>query len=290
MIAGHGAAAGLASPAACRRSRCLAVGFLDAVGAGRRILRRRCGFCSSASLLWLVGVAAAAGHAIDRRSRPWAVSRLGFRSAAFRPSRSVLSAALIASAAFIIVSVDAFRRDGGDLTKDPKSGTGGFALFARIRAAASAESERAERARRAGRAGGGLARTRFTRFRVRPGEDVSCLNLYRPTNPTIIAPEAGLHRRAIASPSPHPWPRPMPSAPTRGSCLQRQFDDGADPRRGRRDVDAVRAASSASAIRSRWTPAESDRSCCVSSAPCRTACSRASWSSARRTSCGSFPQ
>jgi ABC-type antimicrobial peptide transport system permease subunit len=29
------------------------------------------------------------------------------------------------------------------------------------------------------------------RFRVRPGDDASCLNLYRPTNPTIIAPEAG---------------------------------------------------------------------------------------------------
>jgi hypothetical protein len=26
---------------------------------------------------------------------------------------------------------------------------------------------------------------------VRPGEDTSCLNLYRPTNPTIVAPEAG---------------------------------------------------------------------------------------------------
>jgi putative ABC transport system permease protein len=31
----------------------------------------------------------------------------------------------------------------------------------------------------------------FARFRLRPGEDASCLNLYRPTNPTVIAPEAG---------------------------------------------------------------------------------------------------
>ena len=29
----------------------------------------------------------------------------------------------------------------------------------------------------------------FTRFRVRPGDDASCLNLYRPTAPTIVAPE-----------------------------------------------------------------------------------------------------
>jgi hypothetical protein len=32
---------------------------------------------------------------------------------------------------------------------------------------------------------------RFTRLRVRQGQDASCLNLYRPTNPTIVAPESG---------------------------------------------------------------------------------------------------
>jgi hypothetical protein len=36
-----------------------------------------------------------------------------------------------------------------------------------------------------------LSRVNFTRFRLRPGQDASCLNLYRPTNPTIIAPEPG---------------------------------------------------------------------------------------------------
>ena len=82
------------------------------------------------ALLWLAAWLRA------RDTRPiagrgaWAVARLGFRSAAFRPARSVLSAALIASAAFIIVSVDAFRREGGELTPDPKSGTGGYVLFA----------------------------------------------------------------------------------------------------------------------------------------------------------------
>src|SRR6185503_10722340 len=34
-------------------------------------------------------------------------------------------------------------------------------------------------------------RVKFTRFRLRPGDDASCLNLYRPTAPTVIAPEAG---------------------------------------------------------------------------------------------------
>ena len=74
-----------------------------------------------------------------------------------------------------------------------------------------------------------MAQVRFTRFRVRPGEDASCLNLYRPTNPTIVAPEAGVHReqplllRRVAGRD------PMPNARTRGCCCSRRFDDGAIP-------------------------------------------------------------
>jgi ABC-type antimicrobial peptide transport system permease subunit len=119
------------------------------------------------------------------------VSKLGFRSAAYRPSRSVMSAALIASAAFIIVSVDAFRRSGGEIVADRKSGTGGYVLMAESElpllhnpndpAGREALIVQAPE----------FSRARFTRFRVRPGEDASCLNLYRPTNPIIIAPETG---------------------------------------------------------------------------------------------------
>ena len=117
--------------------------------------------------------------------------RLGFRSAAFRPARSVLSASLIAAAAFIIVSVDAFRKGGGELTGDRASGTGGYTFIASSelpllhnpndpagREALIVESPE-------------FSRVTFTRFRLRPGDDASCLNLYRPTSPTIVAPEKG---------------------------------------------------------------------------------------------------
>jgi putative ABC transport system permease protein len=117
------------------------------------------------------------------------VAKLGFRSAAFRPSRSVLSAALIASAAFIIVSVDAFRRGGGELVGEPQSGTGGYVFMAESQIPLlhnpNDPAGREELAIYAPE----FERVRFTRFRVRPGDDASCLNLYRPTNPTIIAPE-----------------------------------------------------------------------------------------------------
>jgi len=143
------------------------------------------------ALLWLAGWLRARDTKSIAGHGPWAVARLGFRSAAHRPSRSVLSAALIAAAAFIIVSVDAFRRDGGTLTDDPKSGTGGYALFAESEVPMLHNPNTPEGREAMLMQAPQLADVRFTRFRVRPGEDASCLNLYRPTNPTIIAPEAG---------------------------------------------------------------------------------------------------
>jgi ABC-type lipoprotein release transport system permease subunit len=184
-----------------RRNRRLALGFsvvavtLIAVGFSGRI-QAGAFFGAGAALL----VASLLGLASWLRNRDarlisgrgaWAVARLGFRSAAFRPARSVLSAALIASAAFIIVSVEAFRRGGGELTQDPASGTGGYALLARAELPMLQNpNEPAGREAMLIQAPE-LAAARFTRFRVRPGQDASCLNLYRPTNPTIVAPVDG---------------------------------------------------------------------------------------------------
>ena len=120
----------------------------------------------------------------------WPLWRLGFRGAAFRPSRSVLSAALIASAAFIIVSVDAFRR-GDAFATDVHSGTGGFALIAQSEVPLLASPNNSAGREALVLNAPDFLRIRFTRFRLRPGEDASCLNLYRPTAPTIIAPEPG---------------------------------------------------------------------------------------------------
>ncbi len=147
------------------------------------------------ALLWLAGWLRARDAKIITGRGTWAVARLGFRSAAHRPSRSVLSAALIASAAFIIVSVDAFRRDGGELTGDPKSGTGGYVLFAESEVPVlqnpNTPAGREAMLMQSPELAPGLSKVHLTRFRVRPGDDASCLNLYRPTNPTIIAPEPG---------------------------------------------------------------------------------------------------
>ena len=120
----------------------------------------------------------------------WPVSRMGFRNATYRPGRSILCIALIASASFIIVAVDAFRRDNRDATLDRKSGSGGFPLLAEsllpLHHDPNTEEGR-EALTLTSQKGFDPESVNFTRFRVRPGDDASCLNLYQPRNPRILA-------------------------------------------------------------------------------------------------------
>jgi hypothetical protein len=187
-------------------------------------------FGSGASLLIAVLLAFSAWlRSRDRRpiaGGRWALWRLGFRSASSRPARSVLSAALIASATFLIFSIDAFRRGAEGLSTDPHSGTGGFVLLAQSELPLLHDPNT-----EAGRDallidGPELSRAHITRFRLRPGQDASCLNLYRPTSPTIIAPAPGFTEanrfsfaESLASTDAeraNPW-----------QLLDRRFDDGA---------------------------------------------------------------
>lgn len=119
------------------------------------------------------------------------VSRLGFRNATNRPGRSVLCIALIALSTFIIVAVDAFRRDSRDLSSEKKSGSGGFPLLAEslLPLVQDPNTATGREALNIGHDAGtaSLANATFTRFRLRPGDDASCLNLYQPRNPRILA-------------------------------------------------------------------------------------------------------
>ena len=174
-------------------------------------------------------------HTRPRRhtAGPWSVSQVGFRNTTSRPGRSVLCIALIASAAFIIVAVDAFHREGGDAELEPQSGTGGFTLLAEslLPVAHDPSTE-------AGRdvlnlidlyeAGGPLSDVSLARFRLRPGEDASCLNLYQAKDPRILAPTPGFVESgrfafgatlaATAAEDDNPW-----------LLLDRTFEDGAIP-------------------------------------------------------------
>jgi ABC-type lipoprotein release transport system permease subunit len=115
---------------------------------------------------------------------PMALARLGFRHASYRPGRTVLAAAVMAAATFVLIAVGAFRRGDVD-TSDPRSGTGGYALVVESMLPIVNDPNSAD-----GRDLLGLSDSRdvsITPFRVLPGEDASCLNLYAPQQPRIAA-------------------------------------------------------------------------------------------------------
>src|SRR5215470_8897065 len=99
----------------------------------------------------------------------WPVAQMGFRNATTRPGRSVLCIALVASAAFIIVSVDAFRRDGGAGTLDRNSGNGGYPLMAESLLPIVYELNGEQGREELNLNDDKLAGARITRFRLRPG-------------------------------------------------------------------------------------------------------------------------
>ena len=192
-----------ASKDAPLRSTIFALGFgllgvVLIVAAATGSLNPTAGFFGAGGA-WLVAGLCGASALLRRRptKRPLTrgltgMSQLGFRYTAVRPSRSVLSLALIAFACFVLVSVGAFRKEpvaGGDRA----SGTGGFTLMAESVAPLMHDPNTPD-----GRDGLGLesndavlAGAKVTRFRLRPGDETSCLTLYRPTSPRIIAPGPG---------------------------------------------------------------------------------------------------
>ena len=122
-----------------------------------------------------------------------ALCRIGLRNMSYRPGRSLLSIGLISLATFIIVTVGVFRREGTP-SLAPGSGTGGFSLTAESSIPFFQDPDDPESAPDLN-----LDRLpspeklRFWSFRLRPGDDASCRNLYRPANPRILgAPSAFL--------------------------------------------------------------------------------------------------
>lgn len=173
---------------------------------------------------------------LKRSNRPaiqgsgwWTVARLGFRNATYRPGRTVLCITLIASAAFIIVAVDAFRRSGTSAS-DRKSGTGGFPFLAEslLPIVHDANTPEGRDSLNLGNNDPTLKDVHFVNLRVRPGDDTSCLNLYQPRNPKIVAPPQSLindnrftFQSSLASTTEeknNPW-----------LLLDHQFEDGAVP-------------------------------------------------------------
>jgi ABC-type antimicrobial peptide transport system permease subunit len=178
------------SPRAARRAfagASISAGVAAAFVAGSRAIGLTAAFFGAGGAVLVTGLLACAyAYRLPGRTlggRGWrAVSRLGLRGVSYRPARSVLSVGVVAAATFILIAVDAFRRDtGGDGTQ---SDTGGYELLVESLLPIAHDPRTPEGQRALNLSGLGAAS--IEAFRLRPGDDASCLNLYAPQNPRVL--------------------------------------------------------------------------------------------------------
>jgi len=116
------------------------------------------------------------------------LAKLGARNGRRYPTRSVLSAGLVASATFVIVAVALNRHDVTKQEPSLNSGDGGFRFIAESDLPVYRDQLEFEDTDEA-------ATMQIFSLRAKPGEDASCLNLYRPSKPTLLGASTGLMER-----------------------------------------------------------------------------------------------
>ncbi|MEK6797471.1 MAG: ABC transporter permease [Planctomycetota bacterium] len=160
-----------------------------------------------------------------------AMLRLAARNIPRHLGRSRLTVALIASATFLIVALSAFRLDARDAAGDRNSPTGGFRLFAQSAAPlpydlnAPAGRDALNLSTSLPDASQGL---HVAAFRLRPGGESSCRNLYAPTRPRVLGvDDAFIDRGGF------PFSSSIATTPADQEnpwrLLRMAFDDGAIP-------------------------------------------------------------
>ena len=129
---------------------------------------------------------------------------MGIQNSGRQPARSLLCASLIGCACFVLIATGANRRTdlAQNIAQNKASGTGGFALIAETDAPVYHDFHSQDGQFELGfsRADAEhLARAEIIPLRVLPGEDASCLNLYRPENPRVLGvPESLIQRGGFA--------------------------------------------------------------------------------------------
>ena len=117
------------------------------------------------------------------------LTRMALRNLARNPGRGTLTIGLVASASFLIASVSAFRIDPTEQAPKRGSGNGGFALVAESDQPVYHDLNTNE-----GRDELGFSPQQSRLFegatvyplRLKPGDDASCLNLYKPRQPRLL--------------------------------------------------------------------------------------------------------
>ncbi|MCA8982616.1 MAG: ABC transporter permease [Planctomycetaceae bacterium] len=141
---------------------------------------------------------------------------LGLRNLTRNRQRSTITVILVSLATFVVVAVAAGRQNPTNLEPDRNSGNGGFSLVAESArpllhdpTTPSGQTQLGLVSSEDARLRSLLAASRMISFRVRHGEDASCLNLYQTRLPTILGvPQAMIERGGFLfadTPGENPW-------------------------------------------------------------------------------------
>lgn len=113
-------------------------------------------------------------------------SQLAMRNATRRSKRSVATSALLASGTFLVVAIAAFRLDATADAEKRSSGTGGFALIGESALPVMHDLNTEKGRDFYGLNPRPLEGVSFVPFRVREGDEASCLNLNKAQTPRVI--------------------------------------------------------------------------------------------------------
>jgi hypothetical protein len=121
---------------------------------------------------------------------PPTLGRLGWRGASRNWLRSLLTVALLAAASFIIVTVAVNRRDLSRIDyRSINSGAGGFSFVARCDVPIQVDLNTVAGREEMGfspEESAALAQARIFAFRASSGDDISCLNVQKPSVPRVL--------------------------------------------------------------------------------------------------------
>jgi len=160
-------------------------------------------FFGAGGLLLVAGLAAVAVllSMLDRSaaSRQPTLLAMGLRNGTRRRSRSLASVALLACGSFLVAAIGANRLDAGRDATKRSSGTGGFALFGEATLPVVRDLNTTTGREFFGLDEKAMQGVSVVPFRVRDGDDASCLNLNRAQTPRLLGvkPELLAERKAF---------------------------------------------------------------------------------------------
>jgi len=160
------------------------------------------GFLLLAAGLLLIRIALRGSEAMPatRVSHPASLGGIGLRNITRRPGRSLAVIGMMAGGIFLVIAVNAFRIGSESDPSNRASGTGGFALtgestlpiYEDLNTPAARDAFALDDTI--------MERVRVVPFRMREGDDASCLNLNRAQRPVLCAVNPALlaERRAFS--------------------------------------------------------------------------------------------